>query len=191
MLEMRVSGLMDNAQYNSRPMTVRSFSANVSGEDLASFYRRRWKDAYSESRFGPWQQIGTLEDECFFTVQYGDTGGNAFGRLLISEVPTEGAGAPLGQGVIKPSGGTVVSDLLTDDGPKKGRVTVITSEQSVPEVASFYQTEMTTDGWGLDQRFAEGGGVVLVFRKGLDENNIVIMPAGDATQILVNEVEVN
>ncbi|MBU2885285.1 hypothetical protein KO507_05850 [Gilvimarinus agarilyticus] len=191
MSEMKVSGLLNDAQYNSRPMTVRSFSANVSGEEVAGFYRRRWEDAFSESRFGPWQQIGTLADECFFTVQYGEAGGNAFGRLLISVVPSGESNAPLGQGVVKPSDGVVVSDLLTNDGPKEGRVTVISSEQTVSEVASFYQTEMTVDGWGLDQHFAERGGVVLVFRKGTDENNIVIMPAGDATQILVNEVEIN
>jgi hypothetical protein len=191
MSEMQVSSLMDNAQYNSRPMAVRSFTANVAAESVASFYRQSWRDRYSESTFGPWQQIGTLEGECFFTVQYGGAGDSAFGRLLISKIPKGDGGGKLGVGVIKPSDAMVVSDLLTDDGPKKGRVTMITSQQSVAELVRFYRTEMAANSWSLEQEFHRGSGAVLVFRKGINENNIVIMPAGEASQILINEVEVH
>ncbi len=111
--------------------------------------------------------------------------------MLISKVPEAEGDAPLGVGVTKPADALVVSDMLTDDGPKKGRVTIITSDQSVSELASFYRTEMAMDNWSLEQNFSQQGGTVLVFRKGVDENNIVIMPAGDATQILINEVEIN
>jgi len=191
MPEMKVSSLMDNAEYNSRPLGVRSFSVSASFDAVASFYRRHWRDQYSESTFGPWQQIGTLEDECFFTVQYGAAGDNTFGRLLISKVPEGDTNQALGVGVVKPSDALVVSDMQTDDGPKQGRVTIITSEQSVSELVSFYRSEMSRDSWSLEQSFNQAGGAVLVFRKGVNENNIVIMPAGDASQILVNEVEIN
>lgn len=191
MSEMQVSSLMDNAQYNNRPMAVRSFTANVTAESVASFYRRSWRDRYSESTFGPWQQIGTLEGECFFTVQYGGAGDSSFGRLLISKIPQGDGGGTLGAGVVKPGDAMVVSDLLTDDDPKEGRVTMITSQQSVAELVSFYRTEMASNRWSLEQEFNQGSGAVLVFRKGINENNIVIMPAGDATQILINEVEVH
>lgn len=191
MSEMKVSSLMDNAQYNNRPMGVRSFTVNASADAVAGFYRRSWSDRYSESEFGPWQQIGTLEDECFFTVQYGGAGDNAFGRLLISKVPEGDSGGSLGVGVVTPGDGVVVSDLLTDDGPKAGRVTIISSEQSVSELVSFYLSEMAGDNWSLEQNFNQAAGAVLVFRKGINENNIVIMPAGNATQILINEVEIN
>lgn len=191
MPEMKVSALMDNAQYNSRPLGVRSFSASVSADSVLGFYQRRWRDRSVQSTFGPWQQIGTLEDECFFTVQYGGAGENSFGRLLISKVPEGDIDTPLGEGVITPADGLVVSDMLTDDGPKQGRVTIITSEQSVSELVNFYRTEMAMDNWSLEQNFSQQGGTVLVFRKGIDENNIVIMPAGDASQILINEVEIN
>lgn len=191
MPEMKVSALMDDAQYNNRPLGVRSFSAEVSADSVLSFYQRRWRDRSVQSAFGPWQQVGTMEDDCFFTVQYGSAGDNSFGRLLISKVPEAEGDAPLGVGVTKPADALVVSDMLTDDGPKKGRVTIITSDQSVSELASFYRTEMAMDNWSLEQNFSQQGGTVLVFRKGVDENNIVIMPAGDATQILINEVEIN
>ncbi|UTF59440.1 hypothetical protein [Gilvimarinus sp. DA14] len=191
MAEMKVSALMDNAQYNNRPLGVRSFSASVSADSVLGFYQRRWRDRSVQSTFGPWQQIGTMEDECFFTVQYGGAGENSFGRLLISRVPEADIESALGEGVVKPADALVVSDMLTDDGPKKGRVTIITSEQSVSELVSFYRTEMAMDNWSLEQNFSQQGGTVLVFRKGIDENNIVIMPAGDASQILINEVEIN
>ncbi len=191
MPEMKVSSLMDNAEYNSRPLGVRSFSAAVSSDSVVGFYRRRWRDRSSESTFGPWQQIGTLEDECFFTVQYGAAGGNTFGRLLISKVPEADTEQTLGVDVVKPSDALVVSDMKTDDGPKEGRVTIITSEQSVSELVSFYRSEMSRSNWSLEQSFNQAGGSVLVFRKGVSENNIVIMPAGGSSQILINEVEIN
>lgn len=191
MAEMKVSALMSDAQYNNRPMMVRSFSAGTSIDSVVGFYRRQWDDRYAESQFGPWQQISTLESDCFFTVQYAGAGEGAFGRLLISMVPESESNVELGVGVIKPGDALVVSDLLTDDGPKAGRVTVITSEQSVSELVNFYRTEMAMDSWSLEQSFSEGGGSVLVFRKGVDESNIVIMPAGDASQILINETEIN
>lgn len=191
MVEMRISSLMDNAQYNNRPMAVRSFSADVTAEAVAGFYRRSWKDRYAESTFDPWQQISTLDGDCFFTVQYGGVGDGAFGRLLISKVPKHNSAGALGVGVVKPGGALVVSDMQTSDGPKAGRVTVITSERSVSELVSFYRNEMSRSNWSLEQNFEQAGGSVLVYRKGINENNIVIMPAGDASQILINEVEIN
>ncbi|MDX6849737.1 hypothetical protein SCD92_10235, partial [Gilvimarinus sp. SDUM040013] len=193
MVEMKVSTLMGNATYNSRPMDVRSFSASASEDQLVRFYQNRWRDEFAESKFEAWKQIAHLEDDCLYTVQYGSVGdNNTFGRLLMSEAPTgDDMNVALGEGVVKPGDAMVVSDLLTNDKPKKGRVTVITSEQSVAELASFYQTEMRGDNWSLEHSFSRDGGTVLVFRKGLSENNVIIMPAGDATQILVNEVKVN
>src|SRR5690606_39891095 len=89
-----------------------------------------------------------------------------------------------------PSGTCVVSDTKTEDGTKKGRVTLLTSEGSVDQVAHFYRGQMQSNGWSIENDFREQGHVVLVFRKRLDESNIVITPAGDATQILINQVEV-
>ncbi len=185
---MKISALMDNANYNNRPIMVRSFSASTTAGSLLSFYQRAWKDRSAESVFGPWQQISTVEENCLFTVQYGEAGEGVFGRLLISIAPQIDADAPMGEGVLKPADGQVVSDLKTQDGPKDGRVTVITSERSVSELMTFYHTEMTMDGWVLQNNFAEGGRSVMTFKRRADESNILITPAGDASQILINEV---
>ena len=189
MPEMKISILMDDASYNNKPMKLRSFSAGTSASNLVRYYKREWKDRFSESAFEPWQQISTLEGECLFTVQYGEAGDGSFGRLLISPPPDASGGMALGEGVVKPGDALVVSDLKTKDGRKDGRVTIITSERSVSELINFYHTEMTVDGWSLEQNFTEYGRAVMVFRRGVDEANVLITPAGDATQILVNEVE--
>lgn len=188
MAEMKISVLMDDANYNNRPIMARSFSANTTAGSLVSFYQRAWKDRSAESVFGPWQQISTVEDNCLFTVQYGEAGEGVFGRLLISVAPGADADVPMGEGVIKPGDAQVVSDLKTRDGHKNGRVTVITSERSVSELMTFYRTEMLMDGWSLDNNFAEQGRSVMTFRRRADEVHVLITPAGEASQILINEV---
>lgn len=185
---MRISVLMDNANYNNRPIKARSFSADASASRLLAFYQRAWRDRSAESAFGPWQQISTVEDDCLFTVQYGEAGEGVFGRLLISIAPKIAADTPMGEGVVKPADGQVVSDLQTRDGFKKGRVTVISSQRSVSELQSFYRTEMLRKGWVLQNNFAESGGSVMTFRRRTDETHIVIGPGSESSQILINEV---
>lgn len=192
MSEMRISTLMGNAEYNNKPMMIRSFSANASPGSLVEFYRRAWKDAVSESVFGSWQQISTLERECFMTVQYGNVSDDdTFGRLVISNLPSGEQTQLLGDDVLKTSDSIVVSDLKTKDGPKDGRVTVLTSGSSVSELVNFYRTEMSAKGWGLERSFTQSGGSVLIFRRGVNESNISIIPAGDSSQILINQVDIN
>jgi len=140
---------------------------------------------------GAWQQISTLTKKCLMTVQYAEMpGAGTFGRLVISNVPQIKSGGEIAADLRLPPDTFVVSDTKTDDGPKKGRVTLLTSEGSVDQVAHFYRGQMQTFGWSIENDFREQGHVVLVFRKRLDESNIVITPAGDATQILINNVEV-
>jgi hypothetical protein len=125
------------------------------------------------------------------TVQYSEVpSAGAFGRLVISNEPKSNPDATLASDLRLPSGTFVVSDMKTEDGPKKGRVTILTSEGSVDQVAHFYRAQKLGDGWAVENEFREQGSAVLVFRKRLDESNIVITPAGEATQILINEVEV-
>lgn len=191
MPEMRVQVVMDDAVYNDRPIMVRNFNIDLSATQVASFYRQKWKDASVDSELGVWRQISTLAKECLMTVQYSEVpGAGAFGRLVISNEPKSNLDTALASDLRLPSGTFVVSDMKTVDGPKKGRVTILTSEGSVDQVAHFYRAQKLGDGWAVENEFHEQGSAVLVFRKRLNESNIVITPAGDATQILINEVEV-
>lgn len=191
MADMRVQVVMDNVVYNDRPMMVRNFNVEQSAEQVVNYYRRQWRDASVDSQVGAWRQISTLTKKCLMTVQYAEMpGAGTFGRLVISNIPNLNATGQLGTDLKLPSGTIVVSDTRMEDGPKKGRVTLLTSEGTVDQVVHFYRSQMLSDGWGLENEFREQGHAVLVFRKRLNESNIVITPAGDATQILINEVEV-
>jgi hypothetical protein len=189
--DMRVQVVMDNVVYNDRPMMVRNFNIEQSAEQVVNYYRRQWRDASVDSQMGVWRQISTLTKKCLMTVQYAEmAGAGTFGRLVISNIPQLNASGQLAADLKLPSGTIVVSDTRMEDGPKKGRVTLLTSEGSVDQVAHFYRSQMLGDGWGLENDFREQGNVVLVFRKRLNESNIVITPAGEATQVLINQVEV-
>lgn len=191
MADMRVQVVMDNVVYNDRPMMVRNFNVEQSAEQVVNYYRRQWRDASVDSQVGAWRQISTLTKKCLMTVQYAEMpGAGTFGRLVISNIPNLNATGQLGTDLKLPSGTIVVSDTRMEDGPKKGRVTLLTSEGTVDQVVHFYRSQKLSDGWGLENEFREQGHAVLVFRKRLNESNIVITPAGDATQILINEVEV-
>ena len=91
-----------------------------------------------------------------------------------------------------PSDTIVVTDTQTEDGPKRGRVSILTSTKSVRELSGFYKARLTRSGWAAERDFEEEGVVVLVFRKGLDSSSIVISPTSDPnyTQILINSEEI-
>jgi len=184
---MQVRGVMDNANYNNRPLMVRTYSIDGSAQEVIDYYHKQWKGRYDDTSFGIWQQVTTMTDECMMTAQVArETDAMNYGRLVIANPPSGNPRAELGEGVVAPAESVVVSDLQTEDGPKLGRVTVLTSTLTVPEVLDYYATEMHRKSWNLERTFREGEHAVLVFRKGLELSNILVTPAGDMTQILIN-----
>src|SRR5690606_21472818 len=148
--DMRVQIVMDNVVYNDRPMMVRNFNIEQPAEQVVNFYRQSWRDASIDSQMGAWRQISTLTKKCLMTVQYAEMpGAGTFGRLVISNVPNLNPGGNLASDLQLPSGTMVVSDTKMEDGPKKGRVTLLTSEGSVDQVAHFYRAQLRGDGWAL------------------------------------------
>jgi len=189
--DMSVRSIMDDANYNNRPMMVRSFSATASIDQVVSYYHKLWAKRYDDSVFGIWDQISTMGDDCLMTVQVAEeSADSSFGRLIISNPPTVVADSEVGTDLVAPADAVVVSDLKTNDGNKVGRISVLTLGESVREAAGFYTAEMQRDGWSLERNFSEQGGLVLMFRQGLKTSNILLVPAGDFTQVLINEVEI-
>ena len=50
---------------------------------------------------------------------------------------------------------------------------------------------MRMAGWVLEHSFSKDGAQVLVFKDGLKTSNILFVPAGDMTQVLINEESMN
>ena len=188
--EMKVNNVMGDANYNNRPMMVQNFIADeASYHDVVDFYHKKWDGLYDDTAFGMWHQITTMTDECLMTVQVAAQNNSkpSVGRLIISNPPTVNETESVGADVLAPPESVIVSDLTTNDGPKKGRITMLSTSESTSDVANFYLNEMQHKGWSVDRKFNEGESRVLVFRKGLNISNILIIPAGDMTQVLINE----
>jgi len=188
--EMNLQDVMGDANYNNRPMMVQNFIADdASYHDVVDYYHKVWDELYDDTAFGMWHQITTMTDKCLMTVQVAAQNNStpSVGRLIISNPPTVNETESVGADVLSPPESVVVSDLATNDGPKKGRVTMLSTAESTSDVANFYLNEMQNKGWSIDRKFNEGESRVLVFRKGLDSSNILIIPAGDMTQVLINE----
>lgn len=188
--EMSLQNVMGDANYNNRPMMIKSFIADqASYHDVVDYYHKVWDKRYDDTAFGMWHQITTITSECMMTVQVAaqnnETPSN--GRLIISNPTSVTENDDLGADVLAPPDSSVVSDLLTNDGPKKGRITMLAAGGSTSDVANFYLNEMPHKGWSLDRQFNEGEARVLVFRKGLDVSNILVIQAGDMSQVLINE----
>ncbi len=188
--EMQVQSVMDDANYNNRPMMVRSFLANASYLEVVAHYHKVWDERYDDTAFGIWHQVTTITNDCMMTVQIAaQHAPTSSGRLIISNPPKGSLQAKLGEDVLAPADTVVVSDLRTNDGPKQGRTTMLTSAEDARSVAAFYMSEMQSNGWHLERDFMEGAAHALVFRDGLNISNIVILPTGDGkAQILINEV---
>lgn len=188
--DMRVQSVMEDANYNNRPMMVRSFSSESTAEQVISFYHKEWKDRYDDTPFGPWYQVSTMTSECMMTVQLSvESPEHANGRLIISNPPTGNPTAGLGEDLLMPTETEVVSDLVTNDGLKQGRTSMLTSAGSPHDVAAFYRSAMDAKGWHLERDFREAEAHALVFRNGLDIYNVVLIATEDGlTQVLLNEV---
>lgn len=188
--EMTLQDVMGDANYNNRPMMVQNFIADdASYHDVVDYYHQVWDKLHDDTAFGMWHQITTMTNECMMTVQVAAQNNStpSVGRLVISNPPAAVENDDIGLDVLAPPDSVIVSDLITDDGPKQGRITMLATAESSSDVASFYLNEMQNAAWSLDREFNEQESRVLVFRKGLDISNILIIPAGEMTQVLINE----
>jgi hypothetical protein len=191
MPEMRTFVLMDKAQYNSETLSVLGFDADVPSHQLVNHYQRLWAGSEVLSDIGQWLQISTITKNCILTVQYRANGADKTTGRLVASAPIQSLGQQQGEGMPIPPEGIVISDLTTQDGPKTGRLLIISSEDAVIDVASYYRTKMQGGRWLLEREFEEQGASVQLYRDGLDEFNLVIIPTGNGmSQILINEVTI-
>ena len=185
---MTIGEVAPNLVWNGQRMSVRAFIADSEVNNIIEFYHRAWRDAYADSVSAPWQQVANLTEECMKLVQVAKTrdGSAVEGRLAIIFPPATVSTGDFGADVLKPLGSTVISDMLNRDGPKINRLAIITSSENVATTADFYRTELSRRGWHLDQQYDQHDNVVYMFRKQLDEANVLLMPAGDVAQVMLS-----
>lgn len=190
--DMKTSNLLNNAVQNNRPLMVRGFIIEAEVVDVQTFYSKRWEGQVDHSTYGPWRQITTITDKCMMTVQVASKAlGGSHGRLVISNLPGAAANQALGTDLIRPADAEVISDLKTDDGFKTGRLSVLTSSQSPSRLKQFYADEYINDGWTFEREFSEGAGTVIVFRRGVETANVLLLKGATGTQILINQEDID
>ena len=186
MKSMSLAPVLNNATHNRQTLAVKEFRTPDSVEALERFYWRKW-EAPVPSVVAPWKQLSKMiTDTCFATVQYQVTDTGAAGRLVMSEFSANAAGDSLGAGLLLPDDAIVASDTLMDDELKSGRVTLIATSMSPDEVARFYIGGLRRQGWELEPQFNEQEAHVMIFRDGPALVNVLVIPAPDITQVLIN-----
>ena len=191
MENMKLVTVMENAVYNGRPMSVKTFETEESLDAVLEFYRRSWKDAYADSVFGPWDQITHINEECMMLVQAAEMVlDETHGRLSILNPPDVlGEQRQIGEGALLPPGSKVVSDNITRDDHKDGRTLLVGTSMQVDEAANFYRQELKSQGWTGEIDKNIEGNRVLTFRRNRSEYNIAIRQGTEGSVIVINTVD--
>ena len=189
--QMLINTIAPAMNWNGQQMAIKSFVADLSVEQVIRYYHRQWRDAFADSQSGAWLQVANLNEDCMKLVQVAEDGrGGSIGRLAIIFKPPSKKDDRFGDGVIKPIDALVVSDMHNSDGPKKNRLTVITNHSDVATTTLFYRNTFSDRGWLLSQEFNQAQGTVLTFKHGTAEANVLIAPAGQATQVMLSVTEI-
>lgn len=189
---MELVALMDDASHNNRPMMVRGYRSEDSREQVITYYQAEWEGRVDWSTYGIWDQITTLTDDCMMTVQVARDGvTESHGRLIISIIPSASSQGALGFDLVKPNDAIVVTDTLTNDGPKTGRVSLLSVESDVSSMKQFYRNEYHNDGWTLEREFEDAGNAVQVYRRGTETTNVLMRPSPSGSQVLLQHERID
>ena len=187
--DMETYPILDNVVHNNRVIIARGYTTDLTKDRLQKFYTRQWDNRVLMNKFGPWDQIFTLRDDCLFTVQMGNgTDEGTQGRLVITPAPTGAIGA-VGEGLMVPPDSQVVTDTVMDDGPKVGRFSTIVSGMHPAGVERFYKAALSTSGWRLQNDWSDRDRRVMVFKDGLTLMNIVVSASPDGGSNIVLNTE--
>lgn len=181
---------------NGLPMAVVELNTRLGAEDVRKFYLTLWRGQASgvfEMENEGWQIVAMLDGNCYYTAQIKPAGTGARALLGVSRVPDRSKLKEAGAGFPRLPGSQVLTDMLHDDGMKKGRTLLLSNAHSARVNADFYKQALVTDGWEL--RAARivpnpaGTGYVLYLKRGLEERNVTIAGSRDGTNIIANTVD--
>lgn len=192
----RVVVVAQDMLVNGVPMSASELHSKQMPSDVMRFYRVEWESRSQrvlETNEGEWRTLATKDGNCFYTAQIkmgADAG--TYALLGVTQLIT-GTPKARGEGFPKLGGSTVYNDIVSRDLGKTGRTLVMANKFSVDANASFYRNAMSGDGWVSvsDRRGKTEGGVRLVqiWRRGLEEANLVIGTSADQTSVVANIVD--
>lgn len=170
----------EDISINGLPTKIWELSSTQSPEEILSYYRREWKTpivpdgpGFIEEEAGGWQVISRSEKPYLYTVQLVESSmGSSKGFLAVSK-PMELVGYQADD-FAKPAGSEILSDVVSDDAGKRGRVIQFKNSQSIEANYNFYRNRYLADGWEeLSQLPADRNKALLLMNKGSGEVSIV------------------
>lgn len=181
---------------NGVPMAVNELRWKEPPEQLLRFYRGRWEglgQKVFEAPVGEWRTLGTLDGECYFTIQVKAAEGGSYALLGATRAPATAAPRTPGSGFPMLSGSRVANDLEHRDGIKNARTLLLNNTFSIEANASFYRNALAGQGWQmmLDKAVAteKGPSRVLVWRRGAEETSMTIGRGGGGSNVVANIVD--
>ena len=192
----RVVVVAQNMVVNGVPMSANELHSKQTPSDVIRFYRSEWESRSQrvlETNEGEWRTLATKDGNCFFTAQIkAGVDAGTYALLGVTQLVT-GTPKARGEGFPKLGGSTVYNDIVSKDMGKTGRTLLMANKFSVDANASFYRNAMSSDGWVSisDRRGKTEGGarLVQIWRRGLEEANLVISTSADQTSVVVNIVD--
>ncbi len=192
----RVVVVAQDMVVNGVPMSANELHSKQTPSDVVRFYRSEWESRSQrvlETNEGEWKTLATKDGNCFFTAQIkAGVDSGTYALLGVTQLVT-GTPKARGEGFPKLGGSTVYNDIVSKDMGKTGRTLLMTNKFSVDANASFYRNAMSNDGWVsiFDRRGKIEGGtrLVQIWRRGLEEANLVIGTSADQTSVVANIVD--
>ncbi len=174
----RVVIVGEDISINGLPTKIWELSSAQAPEEILSYYRKEWRNpavpngpGYIEEEAGGWQIISRSEDPYLYTVQVAESAmGSSKGFLAVS-MPME-LGEPVAFAM--PAGSEILSDVISDDAGKSGRVVQFKNSQSIEANYNFYLNRYLADGWAeLSHLPADRNKALLLMNKGSGKVSIV------------------
>ncbi len=181
---------------NGVPMSASELHSKQSPNEVLQFYRREWEarsQRVLETSEGGWRTIATKDGNCFLTVQIKSGSQSETYALLGTTQLVSGAVKVRGDGFPKLGGSTVYNDIVSKDLGKTGRTILMANNFSIDANANFYRNAMSGDGWvSISERPARtenGMRHIQIWRRGLEEANVVIGKSAEMTSVIANVVD--
>lgn len=188
----KLQWVAENTVVNGLPLQILRFDGKQSPQEVLAFYRQLWQRGAPPIEYtsGPWQVIAAARSECFYTVQVQAAGGGVTGYLAASSKPAGKAVRPADKVLPLLPGSQIVNDIEHRDPGKSARTVVAASKASPGANADFYRRRLADAGWTLvtdsEPSMRKSQGVVMTWKQGLAELNLVIGQRQGMTTIVAN-----